>query len=137
MTAIIQAQARLEGLKPGPRCYITQSLCRLTALALFIIGCLGAAGVFPGSTMIGWVTVGLAGGMFVFTLASGNCGNRIPRFIFHLLTTVALVTVGALGGVGTLSMTQVGWGLIGISLAGSPLDICTGLSQFAQIKPNK
>ncbi len=85
----------------------------VTAVALFVIGCIGAAGVFPGST-IGWTTIGLGGGAFALTLAM-----RCRKFFLIIATTAfaSFVTLGALGAAGILSGTQIGWGVVGTSLA--------------------
>jgi hypothetical protein len=129
---IAELCAKMQGMETGPQCCISQSLQELTLLALFIIGCLGTAGAFPGGSMIGWITVGLAGSFFVFSLAGGNCGKRIPDLILHGLIAAALVTVGALGGIGILSTTQVGWGVIGTSLAATPIARCMGARRFCK-----
>jgi hypothetical protein len=135
MSSQCNSIAAFRGLEPGAQCYITQSLYHLTTLALFIIGSLGAAGVFPGS-MIGWVTVGLASGAFVFSLTSGNCGKRIPDLIVSGLITAVLVTVGALGSAGVLSTTQVGWGVVGTLSISTPISKCIGGCRWL-MKSNK
>ena len=116
----------LLGLELGPRCCATLCGAGLISVALFIIGCIGAAGAFPPASM-GWVTIGLAGGSFALYLAAGNLKDRKFDVIVLALMTAAYVTVGALGAAGILSVTQVGWGIIGTMLAAIPLK-CIGSS---------
>jgi hypothetical protein len=117
---IVKAQGKAQGYELGPKCCAIMGLSAITGLTLFIIGCVGAAGAFPGSA-IGWVTVGLAGGGFALNLAVGNLEKRKVELIVGALVAAVLITVGALGGTGLLSTIQVGWGIIGASLASLPV----------------
>ena len=102
-----------QGYECGAKCCAIMSLDTIMSSALFIIGCVGAAGAFPGST-IGWVTVGLGGGGFALSLAHGNFKKRKYDVIVRAFQTAFLVTVGALGGgAGILSAIQVGWAIVG------------------------
>lgn len=123
---------KAQGYEPGPKCCATTSLAAIAGIALFIIGCVGAAGAFPGSA-IGWVTVGLAGGRFALQLAMGNFKQRKIDLIVSGLLAAVLVTVGTLGGMGVLSATQVGWGIIGTALAFVPLRCTTSCFKQYQI----
>jgi hypothetical protein len=116
--ALMGELMKAKGYECSPRCCAISGVAFITSLALFIIGCVGAAGAFPGST-IGWVTVALAGGGFVLNLALGNFKQRKFELILGGLLVAALIPVGVLGGVGILSATQVGWGILGTSLATS------------------
>ena len=116
----------LLGLELGPRCCATLCGASLISTALFIIGCMGAAGAFPPASM-GWVTIGLAGGSFALYLAAGGLKDRKFEVILMALMTAAIVTVGALGAAGVLSVNQVGWGIVGTNLAALPIS-CIGSS---------
>lgn len=110
------------GYEFGLKCYTFVGLAHIASLALFIIGCIGAAGAFPGSgSTMGWVTVGLALGTFALYLAYGKLKERKHELIVFGLIAAALVTVGALGSASILSTAQVGWGIIGTTLAVIPL----------------
>jgi hypothetical protein len=122
---------RAQGYEVGPRCYATTGGSFIASMALFIIGCVGAAGAFPGSA-IGWTTVGLAGGGFALSIAAGNFKLRKFDLIISGLMTAALVTIGAFGGAGILSATQVGWGIIGTSLAAMPLGCIVNCHKIKQ-----
>ena len=67
------------------------------------------------------MTVGLAGGGFALNLSLGNLEKRKFELITGALMAAVLITVGALGGTGLLSTTQVGWGIIGTRLASVPM----------------
>jgi hypothetical protein len=129
-------QLKNYGYECSPKCCAAMSLSVITGAALFIIGCIGAAGAFPGSS-IGWVTVGLAGGTFILTnLASNKFKERKFELISSALITAILVTVGVLGGVGILSSTQVGWGIVGTTLASMPVSFAISLISKKKINEN-
>lgn len=111
------------GLEIGSRCLATQGLSTVMNLALFIIGCVGASGAFPGAT-IGWVTAGLGTGSLIFDFLSGRCVRRCPSLTLNSILTMVFVIVGVLGGVGILGAKQVGWGIIGTRLASVPFRVC-------------
>ena len=132
----VDSQIKNYGYECSPKCCAAMSLSIITSISLFIIGCIGAAGAFPGSS-IGWVTVGLAGGTFILTnLASNKFKERIFELISSALITAILVTVGVLGGVGILSSTQVGWGIVGTSLASMPVNIAISLTSKKKLNEN-
>ena len=89
--------------KKSPPRSITQGVAGLSILALIIIGCVGAAGILPGSTM-GWSAIGLGGGGLLFNLASGKLKERkITLLVTALLFTLLPIVLGALGVTGILS----------------------------------
>lgn len=124
---------KAQGYDLGPKCFGTMILSSVAGIALFIIGCMGAAGTFPGSS-IGWVTVALAGGGFALNLTLGNFKQRKFELIISGLVAATFVTVGVLGGVGTLSTSQVGWAIIGTGLIGTPLNYLVGRLKRRQIQ---
>lgn len=110
------------GFELGPKCCAATTVNGVAMLALFVIGCMGAAGTFPGAA-IGWVTVGLGGGAFLFNLAStDDFKRRKLDLIAAAVMAAILVTVGTLGGMGMLSTAQVGWGIVGTGLAFMPVN---------------
>jgi hypothetical protein len=127
-----QFKEKLEeaGYELGPRCYATVGVSVIASCALFIIGCIGAAGILPGS-LIGWTAVGLGGAGFLLSLSLGNFEKRKVELITGALLAAVYVTVGALGATGILSATQVGWGIIGSSLAAMPV---MGVATYLQRK---
>jgi hypothetical protein len=110
-------------VEPGAKCCVSLSGLMACSLALFIIGCIGAAGAFPGPTM-GWVTVGLAGGGFVLQFVPGNLKQRKVDLICGSLGWVAAIAIGTLGGLGILSATQVGWSILGIIAGNLVIGAC-------------
>lgn len=100
----------------------------LSNIALLIIGCVGAAGILPGSTM-GWLALGLGGGSFALNLAAGKLKKRKITLVLAAISVLLPVILGSLGAAGILSGTQIGWGLITVPLTffaiAAPL-ICCG-----------
>lgn len=138
------AQAGVEEIKKqcnSPRAVAAQVISNAAGAALFIIACIGAAGILPGSTM-GWAAVGLGGGMLAFNLAAGNLKNRKTQVITIALLAISYITVGGLGAAGILSGTQVGWGVIGSALAVGPImcyvGCCKGIGSLgSQVSPSR
>src|SRR5262249_29484339 len=97
--------------------------------ALFVIGCIGAAGAFP-SAALGWTIVGLGVSYMVVKLLGGNCRNRAIDLVIATAITSLLLMFGTLGGVGVLSGTVVGSVLIA-SMSAIPLLAC-GLMMIAK-----
>lgn len=91
----------------------------LTAITTLVIGVLGMSGVLS-STTAGWVILGLGAGGGIMRISLGNLSGRRIYLIATTLVALAFVVLGALGGTGILSATQLGWGIIGTSLA-SPI----------------
>lgn len=91
----------------------------LTSLAILIIGSLGMAGILPGSTA-GWTILGTAAGGCALRFCLGNLSERRFYLITCTLVAMTFVVLGALGGAGILSATQMGWGIVGTSIA-SPI----------------
>lgn len=118
-------QLKAYGYEPGPKSYAIIGLNAIGTLAILVISSLGAAGILPGST-VGWVAIGLSGGGFMLTLAIGNVKKRKYEVIAGALITGIFITLGGLGIAGALSTTQVGWGMVGLSVASFfPLSVIT------------
>jgi hypothetical protein len=112
LTAII---ADYTALMQGTRGLVTQGMSMLSSLALFIIGCIGAAGILPGSTM-GWLVIGLGSGSFLLQLAGGRLQERKGALLVVAVITLVFIILAALGVAGILSGAQVGWGVVGTCL---------------------
>lgn len=98
----------------------------ITWVAIIIIGSIGIAGLLPGSTM-GWCAIGMGVGTLASRLISDKTRSSCGYIVIALAVTLALVTIGSLGVTGSLTATQVGWGLVGTSLVGigiKVLDCC-------------
>src|ERR1700722_19660073 len=130
---VVEAELKARGYKAGPQLWVTAGLKTIAIFALFVIGCMGAAGTFPGSA-IGWITVGISGGGFLLSLGLGKFKKRKFQLIILALITAVMVTVGTLGGTGVLSTAQVGWGIIGITIAGG---IASLVAERYDMKRNK
>lgn len=94
-------------------------LTALVALTTLIVGSLGMAGILPGTT-VGWVVLGLGAGGAITRFCLGALSNRRIYLVATTLVALTFATLGALGGMGILSATQLGWGILGTSLA-SPI----------------
>ncbi|MCH9628200.1 MAG: hypothetical protein S4CHLAM2_18550 [Chlamydiales bacterium] len=116
-------QIRINQGYPAAGCRVKAalSLSEVAIVALFMIGCIGASGAFPGSMSIGWAAVGGGAGLAVLSVCAGNLRGRKLKVLTSALMAATLITVGALGGAGILSATQVGWALIGTVLVSIPL----------------
>ncbi|MFZ0565168.1 MAG: hypothetical protein WAM28_03185 [Chlamydiales bacterium] len=113
-------QAKLQVEKQAlttTRGRIFDGLGKVTESALFIIACIGAAGILPGSTM-GWVAIGLGGGSFALNLAAGKLKDRKINLLIGALSAIIPIVIGSLGVTGVLSGVQVGWGTLAPNLAG-------------------
>ncbi len=89
------------------------ALAAIANVALLIIGFCAALGVFPSGSTIGWVTLGLGGGASLIELASWGFKRDKPAAALITCKAVTLITLGILGGVSVLGVSQVGWGIIG------------------------
>jgi hypothetical protein len=97
------------------------------SLALFVIGCIGAAGILPSSTM-GWSAIGLGGAGFLLHITTEDkWKERKMTLLIGTAISLLPVVLGALGVTGILSGIQVGWGLIGIPLTTAPIICCLGV----------
>lgn len=57
--------------------------------------------------------MGLGAGLLLVSLASGQLKERKWNLLIIGLASAALITVGSLGGVGVLSISQLAWTVIG------------------------
>lgn len=96
----------------------------LIGVALFIIGCIGAAGAFNG-TAIGWTTLGLAGSSLLLTASLWDKKHKWA-LIEGMVIFAALVVIGALGGSGIITGTGVGYGILIAILPPVLHKICEG-----------
>lgn len=91
---------------------VANLLSNVVLLAVFIIGCAGAAQVIPGSAM-GWSVVGLGGGYMAVKILAGNIKSRAVDLISSSIVAVAIIVFGTLGCIGVLTNAQMGYALIG------------------------
>lgn len=108
-------ESKREGIRDTCKLYCTKGLSAVTLIALFIIGCTGAAGKihhFP----IGWVATGLGVGGYILHLAYGKLEERKFELITLGCVSSMIVFLGVLGGAKLLSAKQVGWGIVGTLL---------------------
>lgn len=101
----------------------------LLGTAIFIIGCLGAAGVMTTGMMTGAV-IGLGAAAFACTLVNGGFATastwlQIVKYATIIALAAIVMTTNMLSGV------QLGYGLVGTSLGGFGL-ICA--ATFVEIK---
>ena len=101
----------------------TNLVGKVLLVALFVIGCVGAAGAFSGSAM-GWTTLGVGLSYLGVKLLGGNLKERKVDLIAAAVMVASLIIFGALGGVGLLTGAQVGYVLIGQMLLLSALSTC-------------
>lgn len=113
--ALGNAAMQDAGASPSPQCCSATSLAIIAGIALFIIAAMGAAGRIPGPTL-GWTAVGLSAVCLTGGLSMGNIKKRKLELILAVVVTVAVVTLGTLGGLKVLSARQVGFGIIGTTL---------------------
>jgi hypothetical protein len=123
------------------KCLISlmKQVSTLSSIALFIIGCVGAAGRLPASTT-GWCAIGLGGTTFVLQSASDLLKNREITWQSFNAFAVASIVCGVLGVTGTLSGTAVGWGVLAVPLVGIGVSCVVGGFlgyKFSQIVINK
>jgi hypothetical protein len=107
------------------RGHIFNGMSKLTGVALFIIACIGAAGILPGSTM-GWIAIGLGGGSFALKLAAGQLKDKKITLLLTALLTLFPIVIGGLGVAGIFSGVQIGWILIVPTIATIPIGCCVG-----------
>lgn len=95
------------GCEPGIRCCAGQFIQHVSYVALFIIGCVAAAGAMP-MTTAGWLAVGFGSAALISNLAAGGLKNRKCMAIIGTLTAASIILVGALGvpGLGALTTTK-------------------------------
>lgn len=118
-----------EAMEESPLRSALNKTSQLMGLALFIISCLGAAGVLPSSTT-GWVAIGLGGGMLVCNYAFGKFKERPLSLATSTLACLLPIIIGTLGVTGVLIGRQVGAGLLGASFASGMLlmsGVCVGV----------
>ena len=91
----------------------------IAGYALLNIGAVGFAGIFTGPNL-GWVTVGLGGAGLACNLALGRLKERSFEVFASTVATATLVMFGIFGGLGMISASQVGLGIILTSAASLP-----------------
>jgi hypothetical protein len=105
------------------RSKIANHASKVLLLGLFIIGCIGASGGFPASTM-GWTTFSL-GTCYVFTkFLGGNLSVRGFDLLSSSLLTAFFMIIGTLGAGGVMTSTQMGFALIGSLIVNTIATTC-------------
>jgi hypothetical protein len=118
---VFEAKLHQAGYVLSPKCLIMDGISVITGLVLFVIGSMGAAGVFPGHAT-GWLAIGLGGTSYVFLLAAGrSLKERKFELIASGFITLGMIAMGILGTTGIISTTQVGWGIVGFGLMKVPV----------------
>lgn len=109
MSGIDQVSSYMKagGCEPGIRCCAGQVIQNISYAALFIIGCVAAAGAMP-MTTAGWLAVGFGSAALISNLAAGGLKDRKCMAILGTLTAASIILVGALGvaGLGALTTTK-------------------------------
>jgi hypothetical protein len=103
----ISPYMKAGGCEPGIRCCAGQVIQNISYAALFIIGCVAAAGAMP-MTTAGWLAVGFGSAALISNLAAGGLKDRKCMAIIGTLTAASIILVGALGvaGLGALTTTK-------------------------------
>ncbi len=107
----------------GVCCVADWTVGSVAAITLFVLGCLGAAGIMPG-TALGACAIGLGIGAYALSLPSLRNKALTQQFVIGGLATVAILTVGALGMAGILSTQIIGWTIIAAIGGKTALRIC-------------
>lgn len=115
--------------KPCDQCLritkiISVILVFLSLWAIIIIGILGATQTLSSATM-GWTLLGLGSGILVANLLIGIESRKWVLLTFSAFAAT-FITLGALGGAGILSASQVGIGTLSTFPAAIPLFAMTG-----------
>ncbi len=88
-------------------------------IALFVLGAMAIAGVFPGSsTTLGWTMIGLGAGIVLFQTTTVHPKERKFQNIVAGITAAVLILVGVCGGAGVLSTHQLGIAALTTSIVG-------------------
>jgi len=103
------------GCKPGPQCCAGNVITSISGTALFIIGCIAAAGAMP-MTTAGWLTVGFGGTMLLGNLCVGGLKQRKCMVILGTLTAATFILLGSLGAAGIISMKALGVGVLVLAI---------------------
>lgn len=101
----------IEVAHSRPQCI---RIADITIIALFVIGGMGVAGYFPGSTLP-YTAMGVAGAIFIFKIAGGNLGNRKLELIATVLSTAIIMTAAGLSIYGSISHKMLSWIIVGTS----------------------
>lgn len=89
--------------------HVIDGVTNIATFALFVIGCVGAAGAFPGPKL-GWTTLGMASAIYAIHLSGRDMDKA--QIAFKGLIATTLVALGIWGGLHHLSGKQVGWGIV-------------------------
>lgn len=79
-----------------PKACLPRLLAVLSGLALFIIGCIAAAGHLTGPALAGSI-IGLSGASFIFYLMTGDFKQSRSALIIHALATAVFMLIGTCG----------------------------------------
>lgn len=102
---------------------LCENLAMLSGVALFVIGCVAAAGHFNGRTaLLGKISLGLGAPVLGLALMSAIFDPKKGRLQkIGIITLAAIFSIGAItaGSLGLHSIAnakQIGWGIIGPSV---------------------
>ncbi len=118
--ALTQAGIKKTNDSIDIKCLTTCSLWYAAKITLFAVALLGITGLAP-DFVIALSVVGLAVGGIALSCCSSNLKGRGVQLFMGTLTAFMLVGIGALGGVGLLSGTSIGLGVLGTLTLSSAL----------------
>jgi hypothetical protein len=127
----INSALAATGSKYSHTCCALNTLACISGVALFILACLATKGAVS-SSLLCKATIGLSAGSMLLSVMAGNFKNQstgqIRKFslALNMATTVTAIALAALGLSGTLSATQVGWGLLGTTLSAGVIGCLPG-----------
>lgn len=91
----------------------TNICAQIIFLTLFVIGCVTAGGGLSAAAG-GWTAMSLGAVAVLLKFAGKNWSQRKVDLIASLIFSAAFISMGILGGVGTISAVQLGGSVIGI-----------------------
>lgn len=91
----------------------TNAVAQVLFITLFVIACVTIGGGLSAAGG-GWSALGLGVGALLLKAAGKDWSRRKVDLIASLIFAAAFITMGILGGVGTISSVELGGALIGI-----------------------
>lgn len=88
----------------------------IASIALFVIGCVAAAGAFPGAQALSGcsISIGATGGVVGSVLAFKTLKKiSISQTLMTILPSLSFVILGSLDLTGVLQVRKIGWGILG------------------------
>lgn len=123
-SSVSETMSTIPQVSPVERCLSSTS--GIFGFALFIIGCVAAAGHMNG-VVAGGCVVGLSTPMLLLavgTIASSKNKQVVGAAIWNVIQSIALVIIGSLTITGIMTPITAGWCVIGPSLVGLSLACC-------------